>query len=134
MVGLPTEITVLVVSLVLFFVQLGLQGMLATRELGSKWNAGPRDGDRKPTGAYAGRAQRALDNFKETFPVFLGLALALVATDRAGGLGALGAWLWLLARIGYVPLYLFGIPYIRSLVWLASIAGLALMAARLLLV
>ncbi|WP_082666309.1 MAPEG family protein [Aureimonas sp. AU4] len=133
MASLPHELVVLVLALVLFFVQLGLQGMLATRELGSAWNAGPRDGDRKPAGVHAGRAQRALDNFKETFPVFLALALALVTTDRDGGLGSVGAWIWLLARIAYVPLYLAGIPYIRSLVWLGSIVGLGLMGLRLLL-
>lgn len=131
MTDLPTEITVLAWSTVLLVVAILLQGQLATRELGTKWNAGARDGDAHPTGVHAGRAQRALDNFKETYPAFVALALALAVSERSGGLGAIGAVLWLVARIVYHPLYLFGVPYLRSLVWLASMLGLLLMFVRL---
>jgi uncharacterized MAPEG superfamily protein len=34
-----------------------------------------------------------------------------------------GAWLYLLARIIYVPLYAAGISFIRTLAWLVSIVG-----------
>ena len=44
----------------------------------------------------------------------------------------MGAATWFGARIVYLPLYLAGIPYIRSLVWAVSILGLALMLFRLL--
>ncbi|MFD2239218.1 MAPEG family protein [Aureimonas populi] len=129
--SLPAEILVLALGVVLLFVHTTLQGMLATKERGSQWNAGPRDGEAKPLGVHAGRAQRALDNFKETFPAFIALALALSVTQRTGGIGAVGAWLWLVARIAYIPLYLLGVPYVRSLVWLASLLGLVLMLIRL---
>ncbi len=129
--NLPTELLVLAWSTVLLVVAILLQGQLATRELGTKWNAGARDGDAHPEGVYAGRAQRALDNLKETYPAFLALALALAVTGRTGGLGATGAILWLVARIVYHPLYLFGVPYLRSLVWLGSMVGLLLMFVRL---
>ena len=128
---LPLELTLLGWSVVLLVVAIMLQGQLATRELGVKWNAGPRDGDQHPEGALAGRAQRALDNFKETYPAFIALALALAVSGRTGGLGAMGALLWFVARIVYHPLYLFGVPYVRSLVWVASMLGLLLMLIRL---
>ncbi|KQM85393.1 hypothetical protein ASE67_13315 [Sphingomonas sp. Leaf23] len=132
MTTLPLELTLLGWSVVLLVIAIMLQGQLATRELGVGWNAGPRDGDQHPTGAMAGRAQRALDNFKETYPAFIALALALAVSGRSGGLGATGALLWFAARIVYHPLYLFGVPYIRSLVWVASMFGLLLMLIRLL--
>ena len=132
MTPLPLELTLLGWSVVLLVVALMLQGQLATRELGVKWNAGPRDGDQHPKGALAGRAQRALDNFKETYPAFIALALALAVSGRTGGLGATGALLWFVARIVYHPLYLFGVPYVRSLAWVASMFGLLLMLIRLL--
>ena len=128
---LPSEIVVLALSVLLLVFQTLLQGNLATRERGLDWNAGPRDGESKPLGTYAGRAQRALDNFKETYPAFLALALALAVTDRSGGMGAIGAWVWFCARLGYVPLYLFGVPYVLSVVYVVSMIGIALMLARL---
>jgi len=38
-----------------------------------------------------------------------------------------GGSIWVIARIIYIPLYLLGIPYIRSIVWLISILGLVIM-------
>ena len=129
---LPTELLLLGWSTVLLFAYVMIQGQTATRDRGLDWNAGPRDGEQKPLGEMAGRAERALKNFQETYPVFVALALGLAVTDRTGGLGTIGAWLWFVARIAYIPLYLFGIRYVRSLAWLASILGLLLMLIRFL--
>ncbi|MDP1027472.1 MAPEG family protein [Sphingomonas sp. KR1UV-12] len=130
--ALPTEIALLAWSTVLLFVHVMIQGQTSTRERGLDWNAGPRDGEAPPPGPLAGRAARALANFQETYPVFVALALGLAVTGRAGGIGAVGAGLWFGARIVYIPLYLFGVRYVRSMAWLASIAGLLLMLIRLL--
>jgi len=127
---MSTELLVLALSVVLLFAHIALQGMLATRERGSNWNAGPRDGDAKPLGKLAGRAERASLNFRETWPAFVALALGLAVTGQTGGMGAFGAVLWLVARLVYIPLYLFGVPYVRSLAWIASAFGLVLMLVR----
>ena len=129
---LPTELLLLGWSTVLLFAYVMIQGQTATRDRGLDWNAGPRDGEQKPLGEMAGRAERALKNFQETYPVFIALALGLAVTDRTGGIGAIGAWLWFGARIAYIPLYLLGIKYVRSLCWMASILGLLLMLIRFL--
>lgn len=120
-------LTLLSVSVVLLLVQIGLQGMFATKELGSAWNAGPRDQGKQPEGLLAGRAERASKNFQETYPAFVGLLLAMILTGDASGWGLVGGTIWLLARIGYIPLYLAGIPYVRSVVWLISVFGLLVM-------
>jgi len=132
MTHLPTELLLLGWSTVLLFAYVMIQGQTATRDRGLDWNAGPRDGEQKPLGEMAGRAERALKNFQETYPVFIALALGLAVTDRTGGIGAIGAWLWFGARIAYIPLYLFGIKYVRSLCWTVSILGLLLMLIRFL--
>ncbi len=113
-------------SVVLLVVYIGAQGHLATKELGTDWNVGPRD-DAAPSGKLAGRADRALRNFQETYPAYLGLALALAIADPQSALGKIGALLWLAARIVYLPLYIKGVPYFRTLVWMAALVGLVLM-------
>ena len=118
-------------SVLLLLFHIALQGMLATRELGSAWNAGPRDEQKKPSGALAGRADRASANFRETYPAFIGLALALAIAGDTSGWGLIGGCMWIVFRILYIPLYLAGIPYIRSLIWVGSAAGLLVMAAVL---
>lgn len=56
--------------------------------------------------------------------------IAAVLIVSAAGLTsertALGAQLWLAARIVYLPLYAFGIPYLRSLAWLVGLVGIAM--------
>ena len=129
---LPIELTILALSVLLLFAHISLQGMLATRERGSAWNAGPRDGVMPALSPLAGRADRALANFKETYPAFIAAVLVVVVSGRMGGWSEAGAWLWLIARLVYIPLYLAGIPYIRSLVWMASAVGIVLVLSQLL--
>jgi uncharacterized MAPEG superfamily protein len=128
---LPTEIVMLGVSVALLLVQLFLQSVSATLEMGGDYKAGPRDEARVLEGIFAGRADRAFRNLLETFPVFASLALALVVTGRNGGLGAFGAEAWVVTRLLYVPLYFIQIPFARSLVWFVSIFALGAMLVRL---
>lgn len=114
-------------STVLLVLHVMLQAHLANRDLGLDFNAGPRDDQPRPKSRVAGRADRASKNFRETYPAFVALALGLAIADPTSGWGHAGALLWFLARIVYIPLYLRGIPYIRSLVWGISMAGLAIM-------
>ena len=75
--------------------------------------------------------RRALANYLENFTPFVAVALALIVTQRTGGAGAIGATIWILARIVYLPIYVFGIIYVRTLVWGISIVGLMMMLGRL---
>jgi uncharacterized MAPEG superfamily protein len=128
--NLPTEIIVLGLSVVLLLAQLFLHGILSTLERGA-YNAGSRDQPMPLQGRLAGRAERAFRNLLETYPAFVALALALTATGRTGGLGAIGAEMWLVMRVLFVPLYLITIPFFRSIVWFASIFALIAMLVRL---
>lgn len=124
------EMSLLIWSVALLLVQIGVQALLLLREQGVSYDAGPRDENRVSSG-IAGRAERALRNFLETYPAFVALILAGAVLDQSNGLTQWGASLYMIFRIAYVPLYLAGIPYIRSLAWTASIAGLVMMMAGL---
>ena len=128
---MPAEIVMLGLGAVLLLLQMFLQSVSSAIELGGGYKAGPRDDTRMVRSVIAGRADRAFRNLLETFPIFAALALALVITGRNGGLGALGAQVWIVMRILYVPLYLIQIPFARSVVWFASIFALVAMLVRL---
>ncbi|WP_297326871.1 MAPEG family protein [uncultured Bartonella sp.] len=119
----------LTLSVILLLVHIFLQAFFATRELGSRWNAGARDGGEVPKSLFAGRAGRASANFRETYPAFLALMLLSEFQPVNVMITVAGGTLWLVARVLYIPLYLFGVRYIRSIVWLISIVGLGIMLA-----
>ena len=124
-----TEITVLGWSVVLLLAQIILQAV-SIYDLGP-YLLGPRDDNRQSGNIVAGRLKRALENLLETYPAFVALALALALTGKTGGMAATGAWLWLAARVVYVPLYAFGVPAVRTLAWVVSIVGILMMLSRL---
>ena len=128
---MATEITLLAWTSLLFLAHLLLQASASTAELGLGYGMGARDEERKAQGTLPRRAARAFANLRETFPIFGALALALAASGRTGGVGALGAQLYFWGRVIYLPLYLFGVPIVRSLAWGVSLVGLLLMAYRL---
>ncbi len=123
---LPTELTILLLSCVLGFLQLFLAAGAITQERGVKWNAGPRDEVAPPPGPKAGRLDRAYKNFMETFPFFAVAVLVAWTTARFGTLTTIGAELYFVGRVLYVPLYAAGVPFVRSMAWTASLIGIIL--------
>ena len=92
---------------------------------GRQIGLGNRD-DLKEATPMGGRAERAAKNSIEAAVFFV--PLALIA--NAAGLDAevmLGAQIAFWARIAYVPIYIAGIKYLRSFVWLVGVGGYALM-------
>jgi uncharacterized MAPEG superfamily protein len=69
---------------------------------------------------------RAQANFQETFPIALVALLGVVIAGRTSQWTALGGWIWLGARIIYLPLYFVGVPVVRTVVWTISMAGVAM--------
>ena len=131
-IALSPLLTILAWSVVLLIVQIALQGAMSTLDLGLPYNASPRDEGTRPNSVYAQRADRALGNMLETFPAFVALALALAMTGETGGWAYTGALMWFWARVVYVPLYLLGIPYLRTLAWVVALFGLLAMLIALL--
>ena len=126
------EVRVLIWTVVLGLVQIVAASHAASLQRGYRWTAGARDGEVAPLTGVAGRLDRALRNFSETFPLFAGLVLAAQAVGRHSGLTESGAILYFVGRFAYFPLYAFGVPLIRSLVWNVAVLGMALLLVALL--
>lgn len=126
------ELTLLGWTLVLAVVQILLPAFFRTREYGSKWNAGARDAVMPPPGKLTGRLERAQRNLFETLPLFAAGVLACHFAGRLGPLTVLGSTLYFWGRVAHLPLYAFGVPYVRSLAWIISFAGLLMILFALL--
>jgi uncharacterized MAPEG superfamily protein len=129
--NVTTELTYLAATLVLALVQIFLPAGARTMEFGSKWNAGARDQTPVSQNPVVGRLERAQSNLYETLPLFIGAVLIAHVTGAESALTLWGVALYFWARVAYVPLYALGVPYIRSLVWLVSLAGLIMILAAL---
>jgi len=125
------ELRMLAWSVVLGLVQTGIATLGLLSQRGPGWAAGARDTTPPALAGMAGRLDRARANFLETFPFFVAVALATIALQRHDATTALGAQLYFWARLAYVPIYAAGIPYLRTLVWAASIVGIVILLGAL---
>jgi uncharacterized MAPEG superfamily protein len=125
------ELKMLALSIVLGFVHIMAAVRAVTRQYGSKWNMGARDEAMSPLEPLPGRLTRARDNFLETFPFFAAAVLIAHVAGRDGMLTAVGVQFYFWARLVYLPLYAFGIPRIRTLVWIVAMVGILLILAAL---
>ena len=129
---MPIEIKMLTWCILLGLVHVFVAAGFATQQRGLKWNASNRDGEPKPLTGAAARAGRANLNFLETFAFFAAAVLAVVATQRTTPDTALGVQMYFWARVVYLPLYIIGVPYLRTGVWAVAVWGLLKVALALL--
>ena len=120
------EYIMLGATLALALVNILWAGNARTRQYGTDWNMGARDEDMPPLNPLAGRLLRAQANLYETLPLFIAALLGAAYLDRLGWKTEVGASLYAVGRLIYLPLYAAGIPKIRTLVFSVSLAGLIL--------
>ena len=125
------EFIMLAFTLILALVQILWAAWARTRELGLKWNAGARDGQTPPPGPLAGRLMRAQANLLETLPIFAAAVIMARISGEDSQLTFVGTHLYFFGRLVYLPLYAFGVAYVRSLAWVVSLAGLIMVIAAL---
>ena len=123
---MSTELSVLAWGCVLAFIHVLAAVRAKTRQYGLNWNMGARDEALPPLNPLPGRLARAQANYFESFPIMAAAILVLTLASLESRWTAIGALLWLGARIAYLPLYALGIRYARSGAWTLSIIGIAL--------
>lgn len=114
-------------ALVVYYVHLFLPSMIRIPQIGVSRYVGSRD-DLPALPAIGQRAERAHNNLRENMIPFLALAVLSIALGDVNATAILGAQMFVLARIVYLPCYLFAVPWLRSTVWSIGFIGLVLMA------
>jgi uncharacterized MAPEG superfamily protein len=123
---MPVELRIAAFGAILLLVHVFAAVRFKTRQYGTKWNVGARDEALPPLHPVAARLARAQANFLETFPVAIVALLGVVIAGRTNAWTALGGWIWLGARTIYLPLYGFGVPVVRTMMWTIGMIGLGM--------
>jgi len=127
---MAVELLAALVVIALGIVQVSLQAIEYRRVHGVRYpNTAQDTPPTTPDSVLLGRLTRALRNLHETLPFFLGVALIITALHVSTPTTRWAAIVFAGARILYLPLYAFGIPYLRGLVWTISFAALVTMTA-----
>ncbi|WP_308515214.1 MAPEG family protein [Sphingomonas flavescens] len=129
---MPVEIRILALGAVLLFIHIFVATRFKTQQYGRQWNVGARDETLPPANAMTGRTARAQVNFQETFPIAIVALIGVVVAQRTSEWTALGGWIWLGARVVYLPLYMAGVPVVRTITYVVSIIGLGMVIKPLL--
>ena len=120
------EITVLTFAGLLQIVQFAVYSVIARRQVGNRAALGPRDTAIELTGT-AGRAQRAMNNHFEALILFTIATLVVVLGEAASPLTVTMGWLYLAARVLYIPAYAFGWAPWRSYLWALGLLATVIM-------
>jgi uncharacterized MAPEG superfamily protein len=129
---MPTELRILALAGLLQIVQFVLMAVPVNLQLGVAWTGGPRDEPRHIDG-IAGRLKRAFDNHFEALIMFTLAVIVVTLGDRTGPFTAGCAWIYLAARVLYIPAYVSGIPLLRSAIWFVGFLATAAMIVAALL-
>ena len=125
------EMQILFCAVLLGLIQLLLAILASVGGRGLPWGVGPRDEGWPALGKFGGRLERSWKNFIETFPLFAVAVLMVDAMHAGTATSALGAQVYIWARLIYVPVYVAGIAYLRTLVWIASFVGILMVLAAI---
>jgi uncharacterized MAPEG superfamily protein len=116
---LSSELSILLTYGLIVALLLGakLTGMLARLDMGYLLSS--RDETRTLAGML-GRTERALDNSVTALVLFAVPILVMGLRDTFTGQSLLAAQVFLVARVVYIPAYIFGIVGLRTGLWLAG--------------
>jgi uncharacterized MAPEG superfamily protein len=125
------DIRLLIYSVILNWVMIMVAGSLRNRlwtPSGILYGVSNRDQAAVDPSTMAGRADRAAKNMLENLLLFATLLLAARVAGVAADKLVFPAQLFFYARLAYFPIYVVGIPYIRTVVWLIGVIGMFLIA------
>ncbi|MDP6692356.1 MAG: MAPEG family protein [Alphaproteobacteria bacterium] len=120
------ELTMLFWATVLTFVQVVVAVMLANTQVSLPELAGNREGI--SLSGMAGRAKRAHANMLESLVLFAVLIVVVQIAGLNNDLTALGAQIFVIARLIYAVIYVVGVPWLRTGIWSIAVIGMVMVA------
>ena len=127
------ELDLLAASIVLGIVHIIALSHLQSLQRGYRWTASSREQNVVPLSGLAGRTERALRNYLETFAFFAATILIAAVTNTHNALTIVGAHFYFWGRIVYAILYAADFPLARSLAWNVPTIGILVVVAGLFL-
>jgi uncharacterized MAPEG superfamily protein len=122
------ELTALTLAALLQVVQFVLYAVPANRDLGANYTMGSRDHEPgREMSKRTARLGRAFDNHAQNLLLF---AIAVVVIQMSGQntpLTAACAWVYLIARMLYIPAYAYGLNPARSIIWFVGFLATTVM-------
>jgi uncharacterized MAPEG superfamily protein len=125
------ELTMLAFSILLGLAHIILASHSASLQRGYRWSASARDAVVLPLTGVAGRLERALRNYLETFTLFAAAVMMANAAGRHNWMTIAGTQLYFWGRVAYLAAYASGIPLLRSLIWNVATLGIVLILLAL---
>ncbi len=120
------EITALALAGILQVIQIFLYVPNAIKQVGHEKAVGTRDEGGALTGT-AGRIQRAMNNHFEGLILFTIAVVVVTLGDASNMLTQICAWIYVAARVLYIPAYIYAwVPW-RSHIWMAGLIATTLM-------
>lgn len=120
------ELTVLTLAALLQVLQFCAYSYTANQQVSRKTALGPRDEPVQLTGT-AGRFKRAMENHFEGLILFTIACTIVTLGEQSTATTQISAWIYLAARIAYVPAYALGLIPWRSVVWFIGLLATTIM-------
>lgn len=119
---MTTELTVLTLAALLWVAQFVAYLAAGHGRIDLRHAIGPRDVPFDKPGV-SGRLHRALSNHTEGLVLFAIAALVVTVSGEANGFTAACSWVYLIARILYVPAYALGWTPWRTVFWIVGLSA-----------
>ncbi|MCG7520190.1 MAPEG family protein [Ruegeria sp. Ofav3-42] len=119
---MTTELTVLSLAALLWVAQFVAYLTAGHGKIDLGHAIGPRDKPFDKPGV-SGRLHRALGNHTEGLVLFGIAALVLTVSNQSNNFTATCSWVYLIARLLYVPAYAFGWTPWRTVIWIVGLAA-----------
>ncbi len=128
---MSTELTMLVWSIALTFVQMLIAASATTLELALPAKTGKRE-DTGDFAGWPGRARSAHLDMLANMVLFIPLIVIADIAGRDNRMTEIGAHMFFWTRLAYAAVYIAGVPRLRTAVWSASAVALVLIFLQLL--